>query len=508
MMSLEGWFPTVPVSCVLLVALAVLSYIYGTRSFQTWKNLGITGPRPYPFFGNVSQMFDPRNGLRGSVDEWQKRYGRIFGIYFFAKPNLIVTDPLFLKQILVKDFNNFTNRFLLGDLQQRLIDKGVFFAKGADWKHIRRIMSPIFSSGKLKLLTHHMNLTAERLGQNLKQCALDEKLVDAKTAFGDFTLDVVCGTTFGLDINAHYNQEHPFIKHAKSLLEVPKTLEFILFLIGIFPTIGPLCKKLGIGYFKNRDVDFFEKNLTTLIEERKSQAKSKNRYVNFLQLLIEAEARSKDEIVAEKKLTTEEIIAQGIIFIIGAYETTSTTLQFLCYELAKHQNVQTKVVEEIKSVLGARAEVDYDACRNLKYTEATINETLRLHPVFSLLSRITECTTCINGVTIPANTVINIPLSNIGRDPEFFPDPESFTPERFLNESKQEIDPFAFMPFGQGPRACIGMRLAVMEIKIALVHALRQVRFVDATPEVLDIEDYTGVLIPRIPIRVCVEVAQ
>jgi cytochrome P450 len=500
------WLFSVPLWIVLLVTLVVLLYLYGTQPFGTWKALGVDGPAPYPFLGNVPAMFDDRVGVRVSINQWRKKYGRVFGIYFFRRPALVVTDLEVLRRVFVKDFNNFADRFFVGDgnLQQPIIKKGVFFEDGADWKRIRRIISPTFSGGKLKLLTHYMNLTAQRLGDNLKKCARSGTLVEVKRVYGTFTMDVICGTAFGLDTNSQENSHEPFFDNTKRMLTFEKSLQVKLALVGAFPILGPLFKKLGLGFFKNENVKFFEKNLSEIIRERKEQPGAL-KYMDFLQLLLEAEADPNDEFVGKKKLTVDEIVAQGIIFIIAGYETTATTLQYLSYELAKNQEIQETMVKEMQQVLGENSEPGYDECHNLKYMEAVINETLRMYPPVHILSRQSDRGFDVNGVQVPAKTAIVIPVLNIGRDPEFYPDPDSFKPERFLAGSKQEVDPLSFLPFGYGPRICIGMRLAMMEMKIALVHILRSVKIVDAKPDVLDIEDYTGLLVPRIPIKLHVQ---
>ncbi|BFZ10433.1 hypothetical protein BsWGS_13472 [Bradybaena similaris] len=496
----------VPLWLVLLVMLAVLLYWYGSQPFGTWKKLGVSGPPPRLFVGNMIELFDERFGVRAAIAQWQKEYGRIFGIYFYRVPILVVTDPKILKHIFVKDFNNFVDRFVTGDgkLEQRIVKKGVFFADGTDWKRIRRIMSPTFTSGKLKLLTHYMNLTAQRLGDNLRRLATSGTPVEAKKVFGAFTLDVICGTAFGLDTNSLQNYEGQFIQHAKSLLIFGKSTKIILGLAGSFPILASLFQFLGHGFFNGNDITFFKKNIISLIQERKAHPE-RQKVMDFLQLLLEAEADDVDEFVGDKKLTTEEIAAQGIIFIIAGYETTSTTLQYLSYELAKNPEVQRNVRQEIAEVLGDSTEPDYDKCKNLKYTEAAISETLRMYPPAHLITRRAERDISFKGVHIPAKAGIIIPLRNIFSDPEFFEDPDSFKPERFLNENKANINPVTYIPFGFGPRNCIGMRLAIMELKIAVVHMLKAVELVGVSPQKLDLDDYTGFLASRHPIRIHVQ---
>ncbi|GFS10685.1 cytochrome P450 [Elysia marginata] len=458
----------------------------------------------------MSELFDPNIGTINCLAAWQQRYGRVIPCFWFWDPMLVVTDPAVLREITVKNFNIWADRYMLGhgDLQQQIIRKGVFFAEGASWKRIRRIITPTFSSTKLKLLTHHINLTSGRLAQKLRDSAVVGRPASAKNCFGAFALDVICGTAFGLDINSLQNINVPFMKHAQSLLSFDRYVQMRLTLVGLFPWVSKIFKMFNIGFFMNRDVNFFKENIMALIQDRKENETSQ-KFADFLQLLLNAEASDEEGIaLGERKLTIDEIAAQGIIFLIAGYETTSSTLQFLSYELSRNQDVQEKLAEEIQSVFGEKEEPDYYNVKALKYMEAVINETLRIYPPVHLLSRQAEVDTVINGRTVPAGTAILIPVANIGRDPEFFPEPQVFRPERFLEKSKENVNPFTFLPFGYGPRGCIGLRLAMMEVKIALVHILRKVRVTSATPEHLELEEYTGVLVPKVPIQLNLRAVQ
>ncbi|CAL1545142.1 unnamed protein product [Lymnaea stagnalis] len=490
---------------VLIVCALILFYTYGKSPLYVWKTLGVPGPEPTVFFGNIHQLFDARVGVRHSVKQWQKQYGRIFGIYFFRKPVIVVTEPEALKQIFVKDFNVFVDRFFVGDgrLQHRIIQRTVFFSQGATWRRLRKMMTPSFSSGKLKSLSPYINRTAHSLSDHAVTYAKQGKHLDAKVVFGAYALDVIAGTAFGLDLDSQSDHAAPFIRHAKSLMTIDKVVQLKLTLVGMFPAVIPLFRALKIGYFKRRDIKFFSDNLQALIAERITSGKSN---ADFLQLLMEAEFDSSDPDSADKKLTSEEVAAQCLFFMIAGYDTTSTTLQYLFYELVRHQDVQGKIVAEILSVVGASGEPSYDHCQKLKYLEAAIEETLRMYPPLHILTRKTTRDTTLNGVFIPANSGVLIPAYNIGRDPEFFRDPDTFVPERFLDADKHDVNPVTFLPFGYGSRQCIGMRLALMQLKLAAVHVLRRLKVVSATPEVLEIEDFSGTLVPKTPIQLFMEV--
>lgn len=450
-------------------------------------------------------MFNVKVGARQAFSNWQLRYGRIYGVYLFRKPVLIVTDLDALKQIFVKDFNHYTDRYFVGEgkLQHSLIQTTIFFAEGGVWKRLRKIMTPTFSTGKLRQLTHCMNRTAGNLARYLNTQAVLGASPEAKIVFGAYALDVIAGVSFGIDLDSLSDLNAPFIQHAKSLMTFDRVLQLKLSLAGIFPWLIPFLKMFKIGYFKYTDIKFFQENLKMWVSER--VVSSENR-PDFLQLLLEAEFEQAEGIKGESKLTMDEVAAQALFFLIAGYETTSTSLQFLFYELAKNEDIQERIVDEINSVIGKDKEPTYDNCQHLKYTEAAIEEILRMYPPVHILTRKTTKATVLNGIHVPADVGIFIPAYNVSRDPEFFHNPDTFNPERFMDEFRHNMNPVSFLPFGYGPRQCIGMRLAIMEIKIALVHVMRKLKALSATPEVLEIVDYHGTLAPEVPIKIMFQV--
>ncbi|PIO29923.1 hypothetical protein AB205_0125460 [Aquarana catesbeiana] len=188
-------------------------------------------------------------------------------------------------------------------------------------------------------------------------------------------------------------------------------------------------------------------------------------------------------------------MAQGLIFIIAGYETTSTTLMFTAYLLATHPDVQTKLQEEIETHLPNKAPPTYEALMQMEYLDMVIHETLRLYPAAGRLERVCKKTTEINGVTIPEGVVTVIPAYVLHRDPSLWADPEEFRPERFGKENKETQDPYTFLPFGFGPRNCIGMRFAMVNMKAAIILLLQNFSFRTCkdTPIPLQI-DTTGFL--------------
>ncbi len=122
--------------------------------------------------------------------------------------------------------------------------------------------------------------------------------------------------------------------------------------------------------------------------------------------------------------------------------------------------------------------IDYDNIHTFKYLDAVVSETLRLYPPATSVEREASEDYLLGdaGIKVPKNTVIHIATYSLHRDPQYFNDPEKFMPERFLAENRTH-DPFAYLPFGAGPRNCVGMRLALMECKLALMHAVHKFKF-------------------------------
>ncbi|XP_059153010.1 cytochrome P450 3A29-like [Physella acuta] len=480
---------------ILLVLLCLL-YTYGKQPYGLWKRLGVNGPEPTVLFGNIQDLYGPE-GSRTAYSKWQSEFGRVYGIYFFRHPALVITEPELMKQVLVKDFNDYRDRMAYDKsiLLNHEVSTGLFFARGGEWKKVRSIFTPSFSLSKVKSMTYNVNRSAERLGEHVLKLAREGTPWGAKLFYGAYAMDVVTGTGFSIDVDSVSNLDEPFTRHGRSLFIYKKTVKLLAFLSGAFPALmSPITKTFKIGFFKRDDMDFFYENLTRMIDARMNEEKINDIFQSFINV-------QSDE--AAGGLNRDEIVAQGIMLFIAGYETASSTLQFLTYELAKHPEALEKVIAEIDNIIGDK-EPSYDLCSNLRYTEAAINETLRMYPPLSVLTRQSNKPTTLNGIEIPAETGFIMPLFNIQRDPEYWQNPNSFNPDRFVEGSPSftAYDPFTFIPFGIGPRLCIGMKLGMLEMKLALVHILRRVVFTKATPELLHINDFTSILQPSQPIMI------
>ena len=215
-----------------------------------------------------------------------------------------------------------------------------------------------------------------------------------------------------------------------------------------------------------------------MLDTRSKQGSSGKK--DLVQLMLEAHEATVDGV---SKLSDNEIMAQSITFLLAGFETTDSTLTNTAYFLATYPEVQEKLIEEIEKAEEARGSTPlYDHVQSIGYLDQVVCEVLRLcSPAFILL-RGCEEEAVYKGTRFPKGVDVNIPTYVLHRDPEVWESPLEFNPDNFSPEAKEKRDSYSFLPFGTGPRQCIGMRLALLEIKLALLKILQRFKF-ERSPE-------------------------
>ncbi|XP_045427593.1 cytochrome P450 3A29 isoform X2 [Pipistrellus kuhlii] len=377
---------------ILLATSLVLLYLYGTYTHGVFKKLGIPGPKPLPFVGTVLAY---RKGLWEFDMDCFKKYGNMWGFYDGRQPVLAITDLEVIKTVLVKEcYSVFTNRRSIGPLG--FMKSAISIAEDETWKRIRTLLSPTFTSGKLKEMFPIIGQYADGLVNNLKKEAEKGKPITLKDIFGAYSMDVITGTSFGVNIDSLNNPQDPFVENIKKLLKFNFLDPFIL-CITLFPFLGPVFEAFNITLFPRSVTEYFKKSVKRMKESR----------------------------------------------------------------------LQDK----------QKATPTYDALAQMEYLDMVVNESLRLYPIASRLERVCKKDVEVNGVFIPKGTVVMVPNFILQRDPKYWSEPEEFRPERFSKKNQDSINPYTYMPFGTGPRNCIGMRFALMNIKIAIVRVLQNFSF-------------------------------
>ncbi|XP_028840931.1 cytochrome P450 3A27-like isoform X2 [Denticeps clupeoides] len=463
--------PSFSVETWSLLALGfTLLMIYGIWPLNYFRNIGISGPTPWPFFGSFITVI--RAGFHNFDIKCLQKYGRVWGVFEGRLPVLMVADPVMIKTIMVKEFYSaFTNRREM-KMAGPMADM-ITAVEDEKWKRIRNGLTPIFTSGRIKEVFPIADQYAGRFVENLKKRDLKEP-VQIKDIFGPFNMDVLTSTSFSVETDSINNPDDAFVSHMKKLMKFNILNPLFLIMI-LFPFLVPLFEKLGFSFFSKSVVEYFYSALQKIRDQHRDDT---HRRVDFLQLMMQsqitqeqAQTNSDDQPV--KGLTDHEMLSQSFIFILAGYETTSTTLMFLAYNLATNPDCLSKLVEEVDEIFPNNAPVTYENLMQMEYMDMVIGESMRVFPTAPRIERLCKKTMDITGITIPKGTLIGIPVYALHRDPQLWPSPETFRPERFSKENKESVDPYAYLPFGIGPRNCIGMRYALMIMKLVLVKLLQ-----------------------------------
>uniref|UniRef100_A0A3B4BC54 unspecific monooxygenase n=1 Tax=Periophthalmus magnuspinnatus TaxID=409849 RepID=A0A3B4BC54_9GOBI len=463
--SMETW--------TLLVTLLTLFVIYVYWPYRVFKKMGIPGPKPVPFFGT---MLAYRKGFTNFDLECFKKYGKIWGIFDGRQPVLCVADPAMVKTILVKEcYSLFTNRRNFR-LNGPLYD-AVSIAEDDQWRRIRSVLSPSFTSGRLKEVSHIFSTS-------FHITAPSGQLANLSPFFGPYAMDVVTSTAFSVDIDSLNNPSDPFVTNIKKMLKFD--LFNPLFLaVAFFPFLGPVFEKLEFSFFPASVTDFFYASLQKI-------------KTNFI-YLVKAEPAREPYFLW---LSDHEILSQAMIFLFAGYETTSSSMCFLAYNLALHPDVMEKLQAEIDSTFPNKAPLQYQELMQMEYLDSVVNESLRLYPIAPRLERVAKASVELNGLVIPKDMVVLVPTWPLHRDPDTWPEPDAFKPERFSKENKDKVDPYIYMPFGSGPRNCIGMRFALVMMKLAITEVLQKYSFSVCKETEIPLElDIQGLVAPKRQIK-------
>ncbi|CAL1296480.1 unnamed protein product [Larinioides sclopetarius] len=385
--------------------------------------------------------------------------------------------------------------------------------RGDNWKRVRTIVTPTFTTGKLKRMLNIFKDCAGTLINNFKSLVKEGKPVYVKRVYGAFTMDVIASSAFSTKIDSHNDPDNLFVQAAKEVFNQKLGLRLLFFLIA-----PRLMKLLRINLFRSDATDFFRDITLQIIKERKRTGQVRN---DFLQLLIDtANEMSKEErkcekdteeivsnyeehnaghhifkSVPSKSLSADELVAQSVIFFTAGYDTTSSTLSFATYQLALNPEIQDELREEVDRVLQeTNGELTYEAVQKMKYLDNVISETLRLYPIVVKLERYADAEYKLGdtGIFIPKGMLLSIPVFAMHRDSKLWPNPERFDPDRFTTESRTKRDPYSYLPFGAGPRNCVGMRFALMQIKICLALIIANFKINKCSETKVPLEFYLG----------------
>lgn len=477
----------------ILLILAVIIYAYFKWSFSYFQRKNVPYIQPNIPFGNIenpaTRQVNIGVKLQSLYNEFKTLGHRIGGVYMLAKPTYILVSPDVIRSVMSQDFQHFTDRGFYHNEKWEPLSGHLFFIGGSKWRNLRAKLTPTFSSGKMKMMFPIMVDCSAQFIKTMESYCEAQSAVDIKEILGCFTTDVIGCCAFGLECNSFSEEDAPFRKYGRKVM--PSTRRQLI--KAVFSFVFPsLATKVRLKLIDEDVSEFFIKMVKDTVDYREQTKFQRN---DFMQLLIDlknnGDAMGKCD---GKGLTIEELTAQAFVFFVAGFETSSTTMAFCLYELAANPDIQEKLRDEVRSVLKKHdGEITYDSIQDMKYMNQVldgtflywrllitnyyvvyISETLRKYPPLPILHR--KCTANYkvenSDLIIEKDQQLVISVLGLHYDPEYFPDPQNFDPERFSEKNKGNINPHTYLPFGEGPRTCIGQYMFFILCVLHLIVSL------------------------------------
>ncbi|GMS97325.1 hypothetical protein PENTCL1PPCAC_19500 [Pristionchus entomophagus] len=456
--------------------LLFLVYKYFSNVNNHWKKKGIPGPQPELFFGNMRDIWDYEKPRSIVVRDWTKKYGKMYGYYEGVRKFLVVSDFEILNEILVKKFDHFyaRARFELQKTEDgpktHLVD-----SRGAHWKRLRALGSHAFTNKALKQIVPTVKRSAVLLVDGMEN--VHSREINTLEFFQEYTLDVISKVALGMKDAKMFHNE--YVQICRDIFSRP-----LKHVITVLPCIFPWAIDIwmagleSIGKFFKIPFLMLMENLEKTVAERKRQREAGSPSTgDFIDMFLDAEVDVSEVQFGEnsdtaRKLSFDEVVGQCMVFLLAGFDTTSISLSYVTHFLANYPEVQDRLREEIDSF--SSEDMDIEQLGEMKYMECVIKETLRHYPLANVVVT-RECTkSCeIQGYTFEVGDMVATDTWSLHMDKEIWgEDAEEFRPERWMEESSRARA--AFQAFGEGPRMCMGMRLAYIEEKIALIELMKR----------------------------------
>ncbi|XP_018909245.2 cytochrome P450 4V2 [Bemisia tabaci] len=355
------------------------------------------------------------------------------------------------------------------------LGQGLITSNGALWHERRKLITPAFHFNVLNALHETLVQNAIALVQKLREHPKESPL-NIYTVMHLVALDNICESAMGIKIDALNNPKLDYIQavedaaHAIAIrIGKPWFWNGLFYLTSTGRTLTSSLKKI-FELAKKAILNSKNKKTATTEEQRAGEddgIKVKRRLA-FLDLLTEAHDSG------TKPLSDEGLRDEVNTFIFAGHDTTATSLSFTLFLLGIHPDVQEKCYREMNDIFqGSDRKPTVDDLKAMKYLEQVIKESLRMYPSVPLISRKVKEDVQFGKYTIPEGATVALSIYCLHRDPKYFPNPNTFDPERFNSDNNTGRHPFAYVPFAAGVRNCIGQKFALMEEKIVVSYILR-----------------------------------
>ncbi|KAK5644027.1 hypothetical protein RI129_007872 [Pyrocoelia pectoralis] len=465
---------------VLIFTTIVVLIIFRLKKvYSYWKDRGVDYVSPLrsfgPFAENILRMNSHSEVLKRIYDEFPNK--RYVGFYNIFQPVLIIRDLELVKRICVKDYHVFhSHSEIIPSELDDLWSKHLFNLTDKKlWNNLRTPLRQFFTTNKLKLSFPVIQKVSRNLINYLKTKSKGQPYtLETREIFKRLLNDISANAYFGVNCDAINNGENEFMYMARKAMSISMMSGVKHVIANLFPR---LLKSMGAKIYSKEVRTFFTSIIKQSIKMRYENEFRGPDVINTLLQLYDADKSHLDNL---SESTVKNITAQAIILYFAGFETTTSTLSMLVYEITLNPDIQTKLYEEIVNTLkGFNGTVSYDAIMAMEYLDNVVKETLRLHTPTSLLDRRAMSDYEIESedpkektLLVKKGTPVWILQKAIHLDPNNFPNPEKFDPDRFSYGNKQNIKNYSHIPFGSGPRSCLGYRHAMVVVKLTITELL------------------------------------
>lgn len=439
------------------------------------------GPTTYHPLGYMNAMtLDPLCFLH----ELALAHGGIARFRAGFWPVYLVSGPTAIRHLLRDNPANYSKNTFTYRMARSVAGNGLLTSDGQEWHQRRRLLQPIFARNHIAHYDAQITAVTSVTLSQWQQLAEQGKPVDVSAEMTLLTLNIACKTFFNLDI---VDQETASVREAVLTLSQAFTKRFR-------SKTAPLWGLLGFPTPNNPALSRAQATLNGVVEQAiHSLAQVETSSSNVLAQLIQTSDPETGQRLSRQALQTEILT-----LLLAGHETTARGLTWALYLLAKHTEVQSHLVDTLDA-LGKANTLRLQDLSELPYLRMVVEETLRLYPPVWAFSRRAEADDLVDGYRVPKGARILISPYVAHRLPMFWPEPERFEPERFTEESAAQRPEHTYLPFGAGPRQCIGKRFAMLELQLVLAMIIQQYCVQLVSPEMVKPEASTT-LTPSRPI--------
>ena len=408
--------------------------------------------RPAPPSPRANRLFGTARRLQrdplGSLQDFVTEVGPAVRYQFFAHMwGYLFVHPEHYKYILQDNYKNFTKMPSPAfQLLLPLVGKGLLSNDGESWLRQRRLAQPAFHRGQIQELAQVMTTTAERRLVRWEEMAHSGKVVSFDREMMELTLEIAGKALFSVDLTGPAREVGDIFNRLNELFA--KLVVSPLALVSMQIPFWPSTRQVA------HDVAALDQLIYGMINERRESGTPGN---DLMGMLLAARDQDTGEGMDEKQLRDEVIT-----LLIAGHETTTLLLTWFFYCLGRYPEIEAQVHEEVDRTLSGRLPT-FEDIPNLVYTRQVIDETLRLYPPAYALSRFGNRADSVGGYDVRANAAISLCPFITHRMPEFWRQPLEFDPERFDPAQNTNRHRFAYVPFGAGPRQCIGESFSLTE---------------------------------------------